>query len=295
MRWDEFSQVGFNPAGNPQFTTSNADPAKVPQIGVLVKPMPGLSVYAAYSESFLPVFSSLQYRPDLTQFQPVPQSGKGWDLGVKGEILGGKLAYAAAVFDIENTNIIRLLPSVTLPDGSIVTPAVQNGVERSTGFEADIRYRPWKGAQLIASYGYTDAYIKSDVQTRTTLPGGVIYLTREGHWLRDAPHLTLSFLGRHTLGDFGAFKGVYVTAGGRYASERVSTETYNIIAGVPTAPPRMKPYTVYDLGTGARFKFLDKEYTASLILKNVLDEVYLPQRYNYGAPREWQFTLSARF
>lgn len=295
IRWDKFSQVGFNPAGNPQFTTSKADPAKVPQIGVLVKPLKGLSVYAAYSESFLPIFSSLQYRPDGTQFQPVPQSGKGWDVGVKGEIFDGKLAYAAAVFDIENTNIIRQLPTITLPDGSIVTPAVQNGVERSTGFEADIRYRPWKGTQLIASYGYTDAYIKSDVQTRTTLPGNVIYLTREGHWLRDAPHHTFSFLGRHTLGDFGAFKGVYVTAGGRYVSERVSTETYNIIAGVPTAPPAMKPYTVFDLGTGARFKFLEREYTASFILKNVTDEIYLPQRYNFGAPREWQFTLSAKF
>jgi iron complex outermembrane receptor protein len=295
MRWDKFNQVGFNPAGNPQITTSKADPAKVPQIGVLVKPIKGLSAYAAYSESFLPIFSSLQYRPDGTQFQPVPQSGKGWDIGVRGELAGGKFVYSAAIFEIENTNIIRQLPTITLPDGSIVTPAVQNGVEASEGFEADIRYRPTKGTQLIASYGYTDAYIKSDIQTRATLPSGEIYLTREGHWLRDAPRHTFSFLGRHSLGDFGAFKGVYMTASGRYVSERVSTETYNIIAGVPTAPPAMKPYTVFDLGTGANFKFLGHNYSASLIVKNIFDKIYLPHRFSFGAPREFQFTLTARF
>jgi iron complex outermembrane receptor protein len=295
MRWDEFSQVGFNPAGNPQVTTSNADPAKVPQIGVLVKPIKGLSVYAAYSESFLPIFSSLQYRPDGTQFQPVPQSGKGWDVGVKGELAGGKVAYSAAVFDIENTNIIRQLPTITLPDGSIVTPAIQNGVERSLGFEADIRLQPRKGTQLIASYGYTDAYIKSDIQTRATLPSGEIYLTRQGHWLRDSPHHTFSFLARHTLGDFGAFKGVYVTANGNYVSERVSTETYSIVAGVPVDPWRMDAYTIFGLGTGGRFKFAGRDYSASLIVKNIFDKVYLPHRFNYGAPREWQFTLTTRF
>lgn len=295
LRQDDFSQVGFNPAGNPQRTTSSAAPAKVPQVGILVKPLKGLSVYAAYSESFLPVFSSLQYRPDGTQFQPVPQSGKGWDVGVKGDLFGGKLGYAAAVFDIENTNIIRQLPSIILPDGSSVIPAIQNGVERSLGFEADIRWQPKKGSQLIASYGYTDAYIKSDVQSRATLPSGEIYLTRQGHWLRDAPHHTFSFLGRHTLGDFGAFKGVYVTASGRYVSERVTTETYSIVNGVPVDPWRMDPYTVFDLGTGARFKFLGHDYSASFILKNVFDELYLPHRFNYGAPREWQFTLTTRF
>ncbi len=295
LRIDRFKQRGYNPAGNPQRTTSSAEPAKVPQLGVLVKPLKGLSIYAAYSESFLPIFSSLQYRPDGTQFQPVPQSGKGWDVGVKGELLDGKFAYTAAVFDIENTNIIRQLPSVVLPDGSTIVPAIQNGVERSTGFETDIRLRPWKGTQLIASYGYTDAYIKSDVQTRTTLPSGDIYLTRQGHWLRDAPHHTFAFFGRHTLGDYGRMKGVYLTAGGRYVSERVSTETYNIIAGVPTAPSPMRAYTVYDLGIGTNFKVLNLDCTASLIVKNVFDKIYLPHRFNFGPPREYQFTLTTRF
>lgn len=295
LRIDRFSQRGFNPAGNPQHTTSSAEPAKVPQVGVLFKPIQGLSVYAAYSESFLPVFSSLQYRPDGTQYQPVPQSGKGWDVGVKGEMLEGKFAYTASVYDVENTNIIRQLPSILLPDGSTVVPSVQNGVERSTGFETDIRLRPWKGTQLIASYGYTYAYIKSDVQTRTTLPSGEIYLTREGHWLRDAPHHTFAFFGRHTLGDYGSFKGVYFTAGGRYVSERVSTETYNIIGGVPTPPPTMKAYTVFDLGIGANFKVLGANCTASLIVKNVFDKIYLPHRYSFGAPREFVFSLTTRF
>lgn len=295
IRRDEFSQRGFNPAGNPQVTTSAAAPAKVPQVGILAKPFKGFSAYAVYSESFLPIFSSLQYAPDGTQFQPVPQSGKGWDLGVKGELFSGKLAYTAAVFDVENTNIIRQLPSIVLPDGSTIVPAVQNGVERSTGFETDLRLRPWKGTQLIVSYGNTDAYIKSDVQTRATLPSGEIYLTRQNHWLRDAPKHTFAFFGRHALGDAGPLKGLYATAGGRYASERVSTETFNIIAGVPTPPPTMKAYTVYDVGIGARFKLFGFEQSASLIVKNVLDEVYLPHRYNFGAPREFQFTLTSKF
>lgn len=295
LRRDEFNQRGYNPAGNPQITTSNAAPSEIPQVGVLIKPVKWLSVYAAYSESFLPLFSSLQYRPDGTQFQPVPQSGKGKDIGVKGELFDGKLAFALAGFEVENTNIIRQLPSIVLPDGSTIVPAIQNGVERSTGFEADFRLRPWKGTQLIVSYGNTDAYIKSDIQSRATLPSGEVYLTRQGHWLRDAPKHTFAFFGRHSLGDLGMLKGFYVTAGGRYASERTTTETYTLVNGVPTAPATLKPYTVYDIGVGTKFNLGGREHSASLIMKNVFDKIYLPHRFSFGAPRTVTITVNMKF
>jgi outer membrane receptor protein involved in Fe transport len=64
---------------------------------------------------------------------------------------------------------------------------------------------------------------------------------------------------------------------------------------VPTPPPAMKPYAVFDVGAGAKFKAFDRDYNVSLTVKNVADKKYLVHRFNYANPREFTFSFSGKF
>lgn len=297
LRYDKFRVFSFVPNANPQRAESRAEPAKIPQAGVLFKLNRQLSLYATYSESFLPVFNSGR-RPDGTFFSPGPQSGKGMDLGVKWQMFNGRLSGTAAVFRVDNTDIVRFLPSVTVqtPTGpETFSPLEQSGTDRSEGFELDGIFRVSKATQLTFSYSYTDAWVKSDNAARATLPGGVVYFTRTEHWLQNAPRHTATTYLRHEFGAFAGFKNTWVTGGGRYYSDRVFTETYNVIAGVPTPPPVYPSYAVFNLGVGGRFTLGGRDYDVSVQAKNIFDRVYLENRFHYGLPRTIEATFVARF
>lgn len=297
LRSDEFRVFDYNPGSPAAVKTSQAvsPTAKIPQVGVLFKALPSLSFYAMYSESFLPVFSSGR-NPDGSTFNPTPQSGVGVDLGVKFQLLNGRISGNAAVFEVENTDIVRFLPPVTIIGttglSETFNPIEQSGTDRSEGAELDLRLKPTKSTQISLAYGYTDAWVKSDTSARATLPGGVIYFTRTGHWLANAPKQTVSGWIRHELGSFGQVKGLYLMGGGRAVTERAMLEAYNIIGGMPVEPPTLEGYAIYDLGTGARFNIGKNSYNVALNVKNVGDTVYLENRFRFGAPRT--FTLSLR-
>lgn len=288
LRYDDLKVFSYNKAADTT-TIRRSEPAKIPQIGVLFKPRENISLYTTYSESFLPIFSTSR-RPDGSFYNPDPQSGVGFDLGVKASFLEGRLAISAAVFQVDNENIVRNLPTVTIthPDGTTETfsPTDQSGVERSEGFEFDARIRPSKRSQLIASYGYTDAYVKSDVQNP---------VTREGHQLPNAPKHTFAIFWRQDLGDIGPAQGAYFTIGSRYVGERPFTEFWNVSGGVAIRPPDLRAYTLVDVGIGARFKLFDHDYTTSINVKNLFDKEYLSTRYFFGAPRTVTFSLTTRF
>ncbi len=302
MRYDKFRVFDYSPARAPGVLTSesSAAPAKVPQVGVLFKPLPGLSVYASYSESFLPIYSTSRHT-DGSYYSPKPQSGKGHDFGVKLQLFGGKLSGTAAIFQVDNTDILRNLPTTTIVNASGGTesfvPTEQSGTDRSEGFETDLRFRPSKQTQIGVAYAYTDAFVLSDTaaNTRVTLPSGQIYYTRTGHWLQNAPRHNASLWFRHELGALGGLKRNYVMGGGTYNSARVPIEAYNVIAGVPTAPPSMRAYATFDLGVGTWFKIGQYNYNASLSAHNIFDKVYLENRYHFGAPRTLTLSVTGHY
>jgi len=297
LRSDEFRVFDFNPGSPAAVKTSQAvsPTARIPQVGVLFKALPTLSFYATYSESFLPVFSSGR-NPDGTTFNPKPQSGVGFDLGAKFQLMGGRISGNAAVYQVENTDIVRFLPGVTIIGSTglseTFSPIEQSGTDRSEGAELDLRLKPAKSTQVSFSYGYTDAWVKSDTSARATLPGGAVYFTRTGHWLANSPKHTASSWVRQELGSFGRIKSTYVMGGGRYVTERAMVEAYNIIGGVPTEPPTLEGYAIFDFGAGARFNIGRNTYNIALNVKNVADKNYLENRFRFGAPRT--FTLSLR-
>jgi iron complex outermembrane receptor protein len=296
FRSDKITANNFTPsaAAGTQYSSSTYDPINTPQVGLLYKPTNNLSVYAQYSEAAVNLYTALQRRVDGSFFLPQPGRGKGYDIGVKGELLDGRIAGGISTFAVENTNIVRTLPQVQLPDGSLITPADQSGTDRSTGVEVDLRLRPFKGNQVVFSYANTDAYVKSDLQASTII-NGVRVLTRSGHRLSNAPVNTVSLWMRQEIGSFGPVKNIYGAFGGHYYSERAFTEAYNVINGVLTPPPMLGSYMTLDLSFGGRFSIGRTHYRASVSLKNLADKIYLIERYHFGAPRTAEMSITASF
>ena len=277
-------------------STSWADPSKTPQFGVLYKVRENLSVYAQYSESLVNLYTGLQRAADGSFYTPVPGTGEGYDIGVKAELFEGRVAGNISVFEVENANIIRFLPSITLPSGELITPTAQSGVDRSNGVEADLRLRLFEGNQIVLSYANTDAYVLSDRSNAASVViDGVRYYTREGHRLQNAPEHTVAVWVRQDLGQLGSFNSTFVAGGGRWVSERAFTETYNVVNGTLVPPPNLDDYMVFDLSFGGAMEVDNVRYRAAVSVKNIFDKTYLQQRFAFGAPRTFELSVSASF
>ena len=218
-----------------------------------------------------------------------------------------KVSFTASVFQIDNANIIRILAPRPDPEspGLTFNPADQGGVQRSEGFDVDLRLRPRKGTQLILGFANIDAYVLEATEFVTI--SGQPQLTRKGHQLANAPKRTASFWLRQELGDWGALKGAWVGGGLRFVGNRPTSDTYNVIdytafinntnftGGRLVENWRLQSYTVGDLGFGGRFQFGKVRYGVSASIKNIMDETYLVQRFHFGAPRTFEVRLTTSF
>lgn len=313
-RYDKFKSDGHgpsvNPAGQPITPVWNQNelPAyKTPQYGLLYKITDKVSFFAQYSESVVNLFLTQQRREDGTRFMPTPGRGEGYDMGFKAELMENKVSFTASVFRIDNANLIRILAPRSDPEapGSTFNPADQGGVQRSEGFDVDMRIRPWKGTQVILGFANIDAYVLEATEFVTI--SGQPQLTRKGHQLANAPKRTGSIWARQDLGSWGRLKGLWVGAGVRFVGNRPTTDTYRVIdyttfinnttftGGRLAEPWRLQSYTVGDFSFGGRFEVGKMRYNVSGSVKNVTDETYLIQRFHFGAPRTFEGRVSVAF
>ncbi|MEG3896414.1 TonB-dependent receptor [Microcoleus sp. SVA1_B6] len=111
---------------------------------------PELSLYASYSRSFNPD-SATTAGGGLIE----PETGSGYEVGVKAELLDRRLAATVAYFDIKKQNV-----AVTDPNNLLFS--IASGEQRSRGLEFDISGQIVPGWNIIAAYAYTDAEITAD-------------------------------------------------------------------------------------------------------------------------------------
>jgi iron complex outermembrane recepter protein len=106
-----------------------------------------------------------------------PETGKGYELGVKGEWSEGRFGATAAVFRQELDN--RPIPDPnTEPDpngGPAQTFYISGGLQRSDGLELEATGRPLPGWTISAAASWLDAeYIDSLDANFGKTPGGTI-------------------------------------------------------------------------------------------------------------------------
>jgi len=160
IRYDRFDLSAVDM--NTNTGRARVDTKVSPQGAVILKPVESLSIYGAYSVSYLPAsgdqFSALSSGTLILD----PQKFENKEFGVKWNILP-RLQYTAAVYDLKRTN-------VPLADPNNAGFFILSGTNRIRGFETGVNGYVTNDWQSTLGYAYTDARVTSD--TSATIVAG---------------------------------------------------------------------------------------------------------------------------
>jgi iron complex outermembrane recepter protein len=256
VRYDTLSQTTTNIPGvaiQPGSTSLTAS-ALTPQLGLLYQFNKGLSAYGSYSQSFLPNSGTT-----LSGAALEPQRGKGYEIGVKSDLIDGKLFATLAYFDISKQN-------VRLTDPTNPLFSITSGEQNSRGIEFDITGEPVPGLKLVASYAYTDAKTSADLDP-----------TLVGKKLFGVPEHAASFWATYELQQ-GQMKGLGFGAGLNFKGDR---------RGDLENTFRLGSYLTAD----AAFFYKKDDWRFALNFKNITDAKYIESGFglntsanNFGDP-----------
>jgi len=280
------AEVTDNLTGNTQpFSSRNT----TPQYGLLYKLSPGLSVFASYAESFVPGQQQLT-RADGTFAPAEPTQGKGFDIGLKAELLDGRVSGTLAFFNLHNSKIVNDLAS-TNSQGAVNIASVQSGQQRSRGLELDLTFQPAPDWQMYLSYSYMDARIVEfsgrdaeilaqdpatlDAAGRTNYKN--VYLLHGARLQMSAPHMANLWL-RHDLASGG-----YVGGGFNFVKDQTL---------LPDSPPSLRQtYVLWNAMAGYAWMRTGRRFSIELMGKNLANEHYRPSQSTRSRPREVLVTL----
>jgi iron complex outermembrane receptor protein len=271
-----------------------------PLAGVLYKLTPKVAVYASYSESFEPQGALILN--DQYAGEAKPTIGKGYDFGIKTELMEGRLSASLSYFNLTNTNVKHANYALDpAGSGSLVQNDIQDGDEIAKGVELDATFtftREWTG---YVSYGYLDATVDSNSERPWMV----------GSPLVDSAQHTGGLLTKYEFYD-GRLKGFSVGVDVSFVGRKLQRQSPNAL----TPPARVRradgttyvtggtapaynfyadPYSVVDLFAGYAWQSGKMRYDLSVSLKNVFDEVYQPSNLSRGDTRRLSFTLAAKF
>ncbi len=153
LRWDRFDLETANLAGT---LTARVDEKVSPRVGLIVKPMEALSLYASYATSFLPQSGDQFFVIAPTDQAFEPEKFTNYEIGAKW-LIDPKLFLTAALFQLDRTNTKG--PSPT--DPALVELV---GESRTKGFEVNLVGDVLPGWQ--ANIGYT--YLDGEIRTATS-------------------------------------------------------------------------------------------------------------------------------
>lgn len=276
--------------------TDRIDARKVtPQFGVLYKVTPQLAAFASYAESFVPGARILN-RPDGSFAPAVPSEGKGFDLGLKAELMDGRVSGTLSVFDLRNSKIVNDVAQ-TNADGAVAIYNLQSGEQRSRGIELDLTLMPTPQWQIYLSYshmharivevtGNDDAVLAQDPATLDAA-GRLNYknvnLLHGARLPMSAPNLA-NLWTRYDFGS-GALEGAYVAGGLNIVRDQTL---------LPDGPASSRQsYTLVHALAGYSWLASGRRLSLELAGKNLGGATYRPSQSTRSRPREVLLTLRA--
>ncbi|PZU73921.1 MAG: TonB-dependent siderophore receptor [Sphingomonas sp.] len=248
VRYDRFDDaVTTATAGRTTATSSYGDGRVTLRGGAILKPRPGVSLYASWSGSFEPQSPASQNTSAGGPFAPV--TGNQVEGGVKSVLLGGRVQANAAVYRIVRRNILQVDP--TLPPQNGVDQLRPIGEVTSKGVEVDVATDITPNWVLLANYAYNDTRITGTV-------AGQSVTNAVGDRFANAPRHQLGFWTRYQIPAIGTALGF----GGEHLSRRLTLSNQAVPA-----------YTIFDLSVTKALgpaelmlrvdNLFDRRYTAS--------------------------------
>jgi catecholate siderophore receptor len=268
LRFDRFDlkYVNLNGQGTTLGQTfGRIDNLISPRIGVVVKPVEPVSLYASYSVSYLPSagdqFTTLS--PGLVVADPEKFVNK--EVGAKWDITP-RLQFTTAVYELTRTNS-------RFPDPNNSGFFILSGASKTRGWETLLAGYLTDKWQVTAGYAYTDARVTGATST-IILPGNRVALV---------PYNAFSLWNRYDFTDnWGAGVGVI-----RYSDFFAGSDDTVILPA----------YTRVD---GAVYWKLNEHFRAQLNLENIFGAKYYPtadsnNNITPGSPRAVRIALTANY
>lgn len=264
-RFQRYTQTSSNGFIDPETTLNDRGNAFLPQVGVVYKVLPDVSLYGSYSKSFTP-----STQTDDNGDVASTEKGSTWEVGSKWQV-APNLAATLALYRIDETDMSIFINGVTrnIPKA------------RSTGAELEINGEITPDWNLIANYSYD----KTEIVADNVNPDNV------GNRLVNAPTNMGSLYLSHTL-RFSWLPGeLRLGGGGRYVGTR---------AGDPENSFVMPAYTVADAFIAWDSQLIGKHTQLKLNVKNLLNREYYESsagnlRVIEGEPRVMYLQASVDF
>ncbi|RQR33345.1 TonB-dependent siderophore receptor [Burkholderia sp. Bp9143] len=220
------------------------------RVGLTYQGDAGLSPYVSYSTSFDPVIGVRMFGGGL----PKPTRGKQTEAGLRWQPPGRNLMLTAAVYQIDQTNVVTPTPPTLDPTG---TSSMQTGKVRSRGIELSAVGKVTRELSIVASYVYQD--VKNVQANDASL----------NHWPVSVPlPRQMASLWTDWTWHTGALSGLGIGAGVRYQSA---------LAGAPDNSLTVPSTTLVDLA----MHYDLRHWRFALNVANLFDRRYVSGCQSY--------------
>ena len=285
IQWDKFTfllglrQEWFQDITN--YETNNELTVKksalLPRVGVTYAINSQINVYSTYLEGYQPQSNTVTLMPQTgslpagSLFDPLESNLK--EVGLKATFLNNSMSFNAAVYEINQRNILMNANDPANPD-----LLVTRGAERSRGFECDLAGYITADWQINASYSYIDAVITNDRDASLI-----------GARKQNTPKNSANLWTRYNFNSDSALKDLGIGFGMQYQSSKVPWFTRSFI---------LPDFTVFD--AALYYKPNKSNMQIALNAGNLFNKTYWLGAQNYlrlfpGAPRNFTLTVTYKF
>jgi catecholate siderophore receptor len=235
-----------------------------PRIGLILKPVPQASIYAAFSRTYQPRAGDQLASVNLANSVFAPERFDNYEVGVKWDVLP-TLNVSAAVYQLNRTNVI-------VPDPNNVGQSILAGAQRLRGVELAVVGNITPDWSVQGGYAYQDGEFTQRISA--TVPAG--------NRPANLPRHTASLWTRYDIGRLGIGAGV-IHQSSRFAA------TDNLV--------RLPAYTRVD---AALFYDINAHLRAQVNVENVFDEHYFinadsNNNISPGSPTAFRAAITASF
>lgn len=274
LRYEELKIDFLNNRNGDRFKSN--DGTLSPRVGVIYKPIVPVSIYANYSEAYMPRAGEQLSSLSLSNAGLDPEKFKNYEIGAKWDITNS-LAANAAIFRLDRSNVVVLDPT----DPAGVRTILSKG-QRFEGFELGLTGYLTRAWSIAGGYAYTDAKFIADISNTV----------RSGAEVAMVPKHTFTVWNRYDFNDvWGAGVGLIHRTKSLASNEQIAT------VANPIPNVELPSYTRVD---AAVFWKIDRNWKAQLNVENIFDEKYYTNAYNNnnitpGSPRAVRVGLRMKF
>lgn len=253
-----------------RFTYANQN-ATAHSVGLSVRITRPLSVFASYSESFVPqsVISNTSFDKDGNQLPPI--SDKGWDIGVRYEINDGAVTATGIMFDITRKN-------APTPDPDFPGFFIAEAQSVARGFEANLNGKLTRSLEIVSSYAYIQTKITDDSRPE-----------RIGWRSTNVPRHQVTAWLNYTFRS-EQLRGWRASLGIIQKSNRRGNNTLADLPGI-----QLPGFVRYDGRISYNTRIWNRSTTFTLSSQNLTDKEYLFSANGYAEGRTIMGTVSITF